>query len=146
MEQFNFSNYIVVIPAILCIFLIVLIGLVKKNNQRLKKQLIKTTVTLEVTRKKLHALQEKQAEVKDFQNTLGVAELTTKLQKPRLEIQINETKNPTPGKYNEVLSLAEKGMSADDIASALAISTHEAHQLVNLAKLAQGNFGDKVAG
>lgn len=146
MEQFNFSSYFAVIPPILCVFLMVLIVLVKKNNQSLKKQLIKTTITLEVTRKKLHALQEKQAEVKEFQNTLDVAELTTKLQKPRLEIQINESENPTPGKYSEVLSLTEQGMSADEIASALAISTHEAHQLVNLAKLAQGSSEDKITG
>ncbi|NOR10671.1 MAG: hypothetical protein GQ541_04195 [Desulfovibrionaceae bacterium] len=144
MEQFNISNHIVIIPTILCVFLIIITFLIKKNKH-LKKQLIKTTITLEVTRKKLDALQEKHSEIKAFKNTLDVAELTTKLQKPRLDVQINETNNSTPGKYSEVQSLAGKGMSAEEIASVLSISTHEAHQLVNLAKLAQGHSANNIA-
>ena len=145
MEQLNLPGYISIIASIFCLFLIIYIILEKKNNNFLKKQLIKTTITLEVTRKKLDALQEKYSENKGFQNTLDVAELTTKLQKPRLDIQINDTDNTPPGKYSEVQSLAEKGMSAEEIASVLTISPHEAHQLVNLAKLAQRNIADNIA-
>lgn len=145
MEQFNISNHIAIIPTILCVFLLIITFLINKNNKHLKKQLIKTTITLEVTRKKLDALQEKHSEIKEFKNTLDVAELTTNLQKTRLDVQINKTNNSTPGKYSEVQSLAEKGMSAEEIASFLSISTHEAHQLVNLAKLAHGNIANNVA-
>lgn len=144
MEQFNFSQYLEIIPIILCAFLIVLLLLIKKKNKHLAQQLIKTTFSLQVTKKKLTALQEKPLKTKEFQDSLEVAELTTKFQKPRLDAQNYDTGSATPGKYSEVQALSEKGMSVEEIASVLTISTHEAHQLVNLSKLAQGNIGDIV--
>jgi orotate phosphoribosyltransferase-like protein len=44
------------------------------------------------------------------------------------------------GKYSSVQSLAQQGLSIEEIASILDVSTHEAHQLVNLSKLAQGSL------
>ncbi|MCP4339566.1 MAG: DUF2802 domain-containing protein [Desulfobulbaceae bacterium] len=148
MVQINLSHLIAILPAILCLFLILLIVLGRKKNQFLSQQLTETTRDLEATRKKFNLLYEKHEMIKEFQNSLNVAELTTKLQKPRLEAQSNEmdNKRSTPGKYSKVQSLAKDGMSADQIASVLDISTHEAKQLVNLSKLAQGSSEDKVTG
>ena len=144
MEQFDLSHYIAAIAIFLGLFLLLLIILQKKKNSFLAQQLTETTIVLEATRKKLERLQERHEQIVEFQNSLNVAELTTKFQKPRLDAQKAETDNFAPGKYSNVQSLTEKGMSADEIASALAISTHEAHQLVNLAKLAKGNNTQKV--
>jgi hypothetical protein len=47
--------------------------------------------------------------------------------------------NSPPGKYSNIQSMIQQGMSIEKIAAVLAISTHEAQQLVNLSKIAQGN-------
>lgn len=112
----------------------------KKDNILLAEQLTETTVSLERTRHNLAKLQEKHEKIVEFQNSLGEAELTTNRQKPRFfEFQASERTHNTPERYNYIHSLAEKGLSAEEIASILTISTHEARQLVSLAKIAQGN-------
>jgi hypothetical protein len=148
MVQINLSHLIAILPAILCLVLIFLLVLGRKKNQFLSQQLTETTIALEASRKKFDVLYEKHEMIKEFQNSLNVAELTTKLQKPRLEAQNKELDHSksTSSKYSNVQSLAKDGMSADQIASVLAISTHEAQQLVNLSKLAQGSFENKLAG
>jgi len=66
--------------------------------------------------------------------------LTTKSQKPQpSKAHALESPRNTPERYSYIHSLAEKGLSVEEIASILTISTHEASQLVTLAKIAQGN-------
>ncbi len=66
-----------------------------------------------------------------------MAELTTNFQKPRLNGQNSAKSGSPPEKYRYLQSLAQKGMPADEIASVLAISTHEAQQLITLSKIAR---------
>jgi hypothetical protein len=148
MEHFNLPHYIALLTSIFCLLLIFFIVLGRKKNTFLSQQLTETTIALEATRKKMNLLHEKYEKIKEFQNSLNVAELTTKLQKPRMEAQNIDmgNRNSTPGKYSNVQSLAKEGMSVDQIASVLGISTHEAQQLVNLSMLAQGSFQDNGAG
>jgi hypothetical protein len=142
MESINFTSYLIAIPSIVCIAICILTVLEKKKNKLLYQQLMKTTVRLEVTEKKLDNLQNNHPT--DFQSSLQVAELTTKLQKPRLEAR-SVGSGPSPRKYSSVPSMAEEGLSAEEIASELAISPQEAAQLVNLARLAQGSIVPNVA-
>lgn len=128
------------------LFLLLFIGVaikafaLKKENNLLAEQLTETTVSLERTRQNLAKLQEKHEKIIEFQNNLGEAERTTKLQKPPLsEIHAPERPRNSPERYSYIHSLAEKGLSVEEIASILTISTHEARQLVNLSKIAQGN-------
>lgn len=139
MDQLNVSQSITIISAIAGVCVIFLLFLEKKKNRRLSEQLIQLTTTLEITRKQLDTVQEKHDKIIEFQNSLNVAELTTMLQKPRLNAQSVDTGKTTPGKYSNIQSLAQQGMSVEEIASVLAVSTHEAQQMVNLARLAQGN-------
>jgi hypothetical protein len=139
----SFSFLLIVIPSVLSVLLFAIVMLVKKENKLLARQLTETTVSLELTRKQFNELQEKHDKMYEFQNSLQVAELTTKLQKPRLNSQ-NQIRNITvnnspPGKYSNIQSMIQQGMSIEKIAAILAISTHEAQQLVNLSKIAQGN-------
>jgi predicted PurR-regulated permease PerM len=143
MDQLNFS-YVSIILAILCLFFLILTILIKKKNTRLTEQLRETKTTLDMIQEKLTDLQEKNREFEEFHDSLKVAQLTTKLQKPRLHAQCNETSSSTPGKYSSIQALVRTGMSIEEIALTLAISTHEAQQLVNLAKLAQENSADNV--
>jgi len=144
MEQFNISHYIAALAIIFGLFFLLLTVLQKKKNSFLAQQLTQTTILLETTRKKLDTLQEKHNQILEFQNSLNVAELTTKFQKPRLDAQTTDKDIFVQGKYSNIQSLTEQGMSADQIASTLAISTHEAQQLVNLAKLAKSNITQNV--
>lgn len=112
----------------------------KKENTLLGEQLAETTVSLERTRKNLTKLQEKHGQNVEFQNNLGEAEKKTTLQKPRYsEFQPPERPRNTPERYSYVHSLAEKGLSLEEIAAILTISTHEARQLLVLSKIAKGN-------
>ncbi|MGB3212401.1 MAG: hypothetical protein WBB19_16990 [Desulforhopalus sp.] len=146
MEQLHPSLYFIVIASAFCVLAIIMFVMVKRENRLLSEQLTETTVSLELTRKKLNELQEKQENIVEFQNSLQVAELTTKLQKPRLNNQSFDSGTTTPEKYRFFQSLAQKGMSAEEIASILSISTHEAHQLLSLSKIAQGSFAANSPG
>jgi hypothetical protein len=137
MEQVNFSLLLFIIPSALCILLMTWVMLVKKENKLLSRQLTETTVASELTKRQIGELQEKYAKINAFQNSLQVAELTTKFQKPRLNARNVAANNSPVGKYSSVQSLAQQGLSIKEIASILAVSTHEAQQLVNLSKLAR---------
>lgn len=118
---------------------IILLFLLKKKNTFLSKQLVQMTTMLQTTQKRLTRLQEAHDRIIEFQNSLNTAELTTMLQKPRLNGRSTASGHALAGKYSNILSLTQKGMSVDEIASVLAVSTHEAQQLINLSNLAQGN-------
>ena len=112
----------------------------KKENILLAEQLTETTVSLERTRHNLAKLQEKHEEIVEFQNSLGAAEEKTRFQKTRYsDVQSLKIPRNTPERYSYIDSLAEKGLTLEDIASILTISTHEAKQLLALSKIAKGN-------
>ena len=112
----------------------------KKENNLLAEQLTETTISLERTRQHLGKLQGNHEEIALFQNSLATAEVNSKLQKPRVDdIPAPQRSRNSPERYCYIHSLAERGLSVEEIASILTISTHEARQLVTLAKIAQGN-------
>jgi hypothetical protein len=112
----------------------------KKENNLLAEQLTETTISLEKTRQNLTKLQEKHEEIVLFQNNLGTAVASSKAQQARpKDILPADRPRNTPERYGFIHSMAEKGLSVEEIASILAISTHEARQLVTLTKIAQGN-------
>ena len=82
--------------------------------------------------------EQREQESQAFQKNLTEAELTTRLQQPRLTGRHQYDRVNVPERYHYVRSLAEKGMEASEIAAILSISTREAEQLVNLSRLASG--------
>lgn len=129
----------------LCIVLSIMVILLKKETKGLARQLTDTGVLLDQTTKQIDEIRARQAEMNAFHNNLQTAELTTRLQKPRLEAQHSVVQSPLAGKYSNIQALADQDMSIEDIAATLAVSTHEAQQLVNLSRIAQGNFTGNVA-
>jgi hypothetical protein len=109
----------------------------KKTNGRLTRELSETTSSFNRSRKQLATLQNKQATAEEFQRDLNKAELTAQLQKPRTSLQASFGTSNAPEKYSYIHSLMQKGMSAEEIGSILAISTHEAKQLVTLSTIAK---------
>lgn len=75
-----------------------------------------------------------------FTESLKQAEVTTSLQAPRMQhsssVKPAETKQQ---KYQHLQSLSASGMAAAEIASILSISSHEAEQMISLAKIANKN-------
>ena len=80
--------------------------------------------------------QEKNAKIKNFKESLAIAELTTRLQEPQLSAEQSSSESLTPEKYRLVNTLIQKSMGLDEIASFLRISTYEAKQIITLSKLA----------
>ncbi|OEU50597.1 MAG: hypothetical protein BA862_04630 [Desulfobulbaceae bacterium S3730MH12] len=109
----------------------------KRKKDSLVQQLIEKTSSFELIKDQLKNLQEQHDRAKTFQNSLAAAELTAQLQKPRLSATKSPAESLTPEKYRLVHTLTQKNMSIDEISSFLAISSHEAQQLVTLSKLAQ---------
>ena len=109
----------------------------KKKKDHLLRQLTEKNSSIEQMRGELKDLQEQQDKAIKFQSSLAAAELTTQLQKPRVSARTSPLDSLTPEKYRLVHTLTQKNMSIDEIGSFLAISSHEAQQLVTLSRLAQ---------
>lgn len=139
MDQIHVATFFSVVPTILFAIALGKVITLKKENTLLSRQLTETSNSLELTRKNLTILEEKQLKIDAFHSSLADAELSTKIEKSRAAGLKNDRNRTTPEKYCYIHSLAEKGMSPDEIAAVLTISPHEARQLVTLAKIAQGN-------
>lgn len=139
MDHLHLATFFSVVSAILFVLALGKAVILKKQNTLLSRQLTETSNSLELTRKNLAELKEKQQKIDEFNSSLADAELSTKIEKSRTAGLKNAHNRATPEKYCYIRSLAEKGMSPDEIAAVLTISPHEARQLVALAKIAQGN-------
>ena len=121
-----------------CISLIVIALLQKKKNtaspshdqkqiKRLKKKLNQALVT-----------DNRVASTPTFKQSLDKASLTTEFQVPRL---LNQARihQPPPEKYTIFKKLISQGLSKEEIASVLSISTVEAGQLMTLHTMTKTN-------
>ncbi len=109
----------------------------KRKKDHLLQQLAEKNSSFEQMRSKLKDLQKQNGRAEMFQNSLAAAELTAQPQKPLLSAGKSLTDNLTPEKYRLVHTLTQKNMSIAEIGVFLAISSHEAKQLVTLSKLTQ---------
>lgn len=110
---------------------------VQKKNRSLNGQLLEINGNLQSIHSRFSELQQKYHRNLEFQQNLTDAKITTRLQTPRLSLQTRADAPTAPERYRYVHRLAGNGMAADEIASILSISNHEARQLVNLARIAQ---------
>lgn len=108
----------------------------RRKSARLTGELSQAREKLAAAHADMQDLRQRHQDSLDFQKKLTEAELTTRLQQPRLSAQHGYQHITAPERYLYVRSLAQNGMSAREISDILAISTQEAEQLVNLAKLA----------
>lgn len=137
LEQITLYEWIILILLPLTVGSVIKTWLVKKENTRLATRLIKSEQYLKQLEKDWAELVSEHDRVKGFQNSLGEAELTTRLQQSRMNAEDGNSSGATPEKYRYIRSLHEKGMDAEEIASILGISSQEAGQLVALAEIAR---------
>ena len=109
----------------------------QKKSRSLSGQLLEATGNLETIQSNLQDLQQKYNQSLEFNRNLSDAEITTRLQSSRLSLQTRPDTPEAPERYRYVHRLAGNGMAAEEIASVLSISSHEARQLVTLSRLAQ---------
>lgn len=138
--ELSYNNIYMLLSCLICLIVLFNFFLVKKENKKLEILLTEANAGLEITRKRLSDLQRRHNEIIEFQNSIQHAELTTKLQTPRLRgdgQDVNHVYHSnTPEKYKYIRSLSDKGMSPEEIGAVLSISPQEANQLVSLSKLA----------
>lgn len=137
--ELSLSQIGFIASSVLCLLTLTKCILVNKENKFILKQLTETMALLATSKKQLNELQIKHRETITFHKAIEQAELTTKLQAPRLQAAHGEKHQQSfssvPEKYSYIRSLTEKGMSPEEIASVLSISTYEASQLVALTMI-----------
>lgn len=121
-----------ILTALLCLGLVLWAISLKRHNTLILTTLKAKETELSELKKEFGELEEKVAKLSDFNSTMSEATVTTKLQTKRNQDYQNAN---TPEKYQYIISLTQKGMKAEEIASILSISEHEARQLVSLAKI-----------
>lgn len=107
----------------------------RRTASRQKQQIDSLETMLAKAEEKIRQLEARRREQEEFLQTLASAEITTRLQKPRLELHQSGTVE-TPEKYRYVASMVQNGMTMEEIASILAIAPAEARQLITLARMA----------
>ncbi len=134
------SKLIVAIPIMLCAISIVQTILLIKKNKGLTARVAKLEGELE-NKKTMVELYQKQLQKKNiFDKDLGKAEITTKLQVPRLatektHLASGPQRSGVTEKYSLIRTLVSKGMAKEDIASMASVSALEIEQILRLSKL-----------
>lgn len=117
------------------LFILTVALLLHRKKRKLASELVLAREQLAATEDELQELKARTDTAATFKTSLNEAEITTRLQQPRLSAQHRDSIK-TPERYQFIQSLTERGMDGEEIASVLSISTHEADQLVKLSKLA----------
>ncbi len=125
-------TWLIILFCLLCALIIAqYVKILNRNKEifSLKNKLVSAQYTIE-------ELTKEKVEKQKFADSLTNAEVTTKLQEPRLQIK-NQGIPETPEKYRYLASMARGGMSKKDISEILNISLDEADQLITLAQIAK---------
>lgn len=133
------DSFVLIIALLALLLVILTLGLAiyyRRQSAQLSQKLAVALAKLAAAHDELHNMADRYQEISKFRMNLNEAELTTRLQRPRLSAQQGSDQANAPERYLYVRSLAESGMSGEEIAAVLSISAQEAEQLVNLSKLA----------
>ena len=127
------ESIVLLITLLLLVINLLALGKQRREKILLAGQLTATSRGLEQATRELAALRLEQDESSVFKESLGTAQLTTRLQQPRLAA--GSSGGGSPERYRYVQSLADTGMADAEIATVLAISAHEIRQVLALSRL-----------
>ena len=127
------ESIVLLITLLLLVINLLALGKQRREKILLAGQLTETSRGLEQATRELAALRLEQDESSVFKESLGTAQLTTRLQQPRLAAV--SSGGGSPERYRYVQSLADTGMADAEIATVLAISPHEIRQVLALSRL-----------
>jgi hypothetical protein len=128
------ESIVLLITLLLLVISLLALGKLRREKILLAGQLTETSRSLEQATRELAALRLEQEESSVFKESLGTAQLTTRLQQPRLAAG-GSSGGGSPERYRYVQSLADTGMADAEIATVLAISPHEIRQVLALSRL-----------
>ena len=134
----SYSITILLISILFCTVSTVLTIMLKRSNNNQQKLLEEMRASLEARQDNADGQNEQKGDCRTatiFDDNLRTAELTTRLQHPRLTVQQCGSSHATPERYHYIQSMVEKGMNAEEIAPMLSMSLHETTQLVTLIKM-----------
>ncbi len=137
-----YSLAILLFSILFCTVTTVLAVMLRRSNRRKDLLLaeMQAAMTLPVgmdEREQQSASEQSGALFEDtFRNNLQTAELTTRLQQPRLSAQQGIAPAAAPERYRYLQGLVESGLSAQEIASTLSMSLPEVTQLITLIRVA----------
>jgi hypothetical protein len=134
---------------LLCLMVLLLVATVvkilalRKENTLLAEQLTETSISFDKTKSSLERLQKQHEEMLAFHRDLQEAAENTRPPVTKgKDFQQVERKRSAPERYGFIHTLAARGMPIEEIATILNVSPHEARQVLNLAKIGQGNEAD----
>ncbi len=134
----SYSIAILLISILFCTVSTVLTIMLKRANNNQEKLLAEMRAALEAGQNNAEDQEEQRGTCRTaniFDDNLRAAELTTRLQYPRLTMQQCGPSPATPERYHYIQSMVDNGMNAQEIASMLSMSLHETTQLVTLIKM-----------
>lgn len=137
MDHYSFAIIIALLSLLLTGIILGALIYYRRKAASLSRKLAVALEKLATAHSDLQNMDQRYKETVEFQKNLSEAELTTRLQQPRLSTQHSLGRVSAPERYLYIRSLAQNGMDAKEIAAILSISTQEAEQLVNLSRLAQ---------
>ncbi len=106
-----------------------------RKKRQFHDRLITTEKELRTLREELEELQQNYTVARHFQQNMKNAGLTVQLQQKTTTTEDKIPSQP-PERYHYAQRLAQRGMHSEEIAATLAISAHEAAQVVSLTRLA----------
>ena len=118
---------------------VVLIYRITREKKVLARHLDHSSREILQLKKKNLILDSQLEQLRSFQDKLRSAELTTKLQKPRLKDSAQPLVPESPERYLYISSLHQKGMDPQEIATILRLSQDEIEQILALSRIAQKN-------
>ncbi len=127
---------IVIIPLLLISLALVIAVFVLLREKRAKTALLnQKQQKLSNLEARFSKLLSRYMELKEFRNSMNEAEITTRLQTPRLAASPTAANPRLNEKYRLILTLSEKEMTVADIAEVLSLSVQEISQVLALSDL-----------
>lgn len=135
------ATIIILLSGLVALSTSITAGLLFHAKKKLSRKLQSKEIEFDRLQKEFSSLVERHQQLKEFRNSMHEAEMTTKLQIPRIS-QL-PPHHPSPSghhgseKYRLIHTLASKGMDNAEIASILEVSSQEVKQVLTLSAIAQ---------
>ncbi len=136
------TTFTILLLAVLLAAATVKIFLLFHEKRSLAARLAETETRLHALNQKFDTLRFRLEELQNFRNSMTEAELTTRLQWPRLNLSpgksplsSRDASRSSREKYTYIRALSEKGMPGKEIAKILTVSEEEVQQVLALAAL-----------
>lgn len=124
-----------VLAVFLCCTFSLLFFISRRKIKTLQTELKIKDENLQKFQQDLALLQKRYNETLEFRNSMSEAELTTKIQTPRLKHFKKTATSGRTTRYELIQKLAQKGLNKGDIADALSLSEVEVEQILTLVSL-----------